>query len=1848
MDIGEATIHVELDTKGIKPKSLEDAFKGVEKAAAKVSSSLSSGASEAVAYYNAIKNGAKGAAKAIVSVEEKQIDLEKRKNAVLAHRKQLEDKRAKQLDIMAEAEARASEKVKNSPTGGREAYSKTTAENWGNVAQRYRNALNGGSERAGVVAEIKGEREELARELADADKELSEIVEQRNKELSSISVGIASSSKAAIAAADTQKRYESIADDKTSRAMYLRKRADTINRRTETVKAREGVDLSSAEANAIVSRNNAIAESYIKRADALTEEASRARSIASKYKATSENKFAEYHSLTARRDELDTMQNDAENRRNSAFFALSLFDKQDTNQHISSKLSDALSQYESFSEEAKSASAAARDEFQRALSEDSSYSDALSFTNELQKGIDTDISTIEKLEQTMDDLKAKMTLLQRVYDELYKDDDGKKAEPSLEDKAKSANVLLSVLKPIERLNGTIGGSVVKGLKAADTQANKFGMAIANSVKEAVMKRFKKLNRSVDGSGKSFKHALKNILRYGLGIRSLFVLFNRLRNMIKSGIGSIVQYSSSADKSISNLVNAFKQFKTSVSVAFLPIIQTVEPAITRLINLLARAMNAVAAFFATLSGSTVFLRAKERVDSYAKSLKGAGAAQKYFSGLDEVRTFENGGGGGGGVDSPFKMFEWSDVGAGISDFAEKVKQAWKDVDFTGIGKIVGDKIAGAIGNIDLTNIKNTLHKTAISVATFFNGLAETDVFSAAGTKISDALDMISKTVRDFATKADWGSWAKSIASGINSAIAGINEKDIAFAFSRIFNGVNTYITEFWGSIDFSGLGEKIKNGISIAIANTDFRTAGESVLAKFNGVIDMVASAVNGFDFSRVGTAIADFFNGMFESVDRAKLLEAAKNIVNGIGDAIGSALSNISIGSVISSVGEFAATIIETIAKKLEDNEEVIVNAVADILSGLSKAVKKCTAALLKLGKEILTVIWRGITENLSGAFNIGKGIVDGIAEGIGTNSSVVTVALGAIATGFVALKTAIAGMELVKTGTSIVKFATEMSAAGGSIANAAAGVSAFGGAIGSVGVALTHAVPYVALAVGAIGLLTVAVEAENAKEAEWQAHLDSVRQEAATLPDAIQGVVDSLNNESEAYLLAQEASQGKIKSIAQESSHYTELLSQLDSCVDADGKILSGKETLANFIITKLKESYGIEIDVIDGVIQKYGEQKQTIQDLITQKKLAAMVSILEDDYGEALVNYDNVKSSLEEINNEIIGKQAERDSAYASMTGAAQNLADAQAELNAELMKESPNDYVLDTLAEKVRDAESAFEEAKATYHGTFEAVEELYDAYKNGQSQLEGYSNTLQTYTLAQQLSAKGLTEAAAYVAEHGAASFSDYAEGVMQGLTNAAKAADQHVKDLEASGTATTAEINAAKDDAANAWKEVETQYDNFFGAGKFVSEGLAEGLRDGEVDIIDATRAAAEDSLKEIKEAYGIASPSKVMAEIGMFLDQGLAQGITENEDDIKNALVSATEKALTSMKEVIDGADMDIGKTLKDTNGELSERSGVLTNLTDAYTRAASSMKSANNELSKLTTPVLDAADAIELAGNNFGKTDTAVTEASNNISKAVTQKFKETSEIVYETFDGMTTKVGDFAFDAQEQWDRGMRSADFSKELVKAINAAISAAETALKGAYTKFYNCGAYIGKGLYDGLVSYKTSLIKAMQDVINGIKDTVTVTMKIASPSKVMYQLGEYISEGLANGIGDEGRKVLSTAGKLSNDTLAQFKDIERLDALQALQNIQVPTPALSYGNIIPPKTVVSIESLDTIEDKLTAILNKMEQIKASDNGSAANEYTFNATINRKVLFSEIIEEAKLSQIKNGKNPFALGW
>lgn len=67
-------------------------------------------------------------------------------------------------------------------------------------------------------------------------------------------------------------------------------------------------------------------------------------------------------------------------------------------------------------------------------------------------------------------------------------------------------------------------------------------------------------------------------------------------------------------------------------------------------------------------------------------------------------------------------------------------------------------------------------------------------------------------------------------------------------------------------------------------------------------------------------------------------------------------------------------------------------------------------------------------------------------------------------------------------------------------------------------------------------------------------------------------------------------------------------------------------------------------------------------------------------------------------------------------------------------------------------------------------------------------------------------------------------------------------------------------------------------------------GLLAGINTGEGSLLSRINSLATTVVNRMKSAMGIASPSKVMAEIGRYMDEGLAVGITANMDIPKLAI----------------------------------------------------------------------------------------------------------------------------------------------------------------------------------------------------------------------------------------------------------------------------------------------------------------------------------------------------------------------
>lgn len=204
------------------------------------------------------------------------------------------------------------------------------------------------------------------------------------------------------------------------------------------------------------------------------------------------------------------------------------------------------------------------------------------------------------------------------------------------------------------------------------------------VKSSAKGAFSSLSSGSKKSDVSLKKGLTTVLKYGFGIRSLYFLFNKVRNAIKEGFNNLVQYSEPLNQSFSALQSSMTQLKNSFATAFAPIVQTVIPYIQSLISTIVQALNYITQLSAVISGAGTWTKAVAVQEDYAASLKGTASAAKKAAGalasfdtLEVLSKKDTGGAGAAGI-SPQDMFEEIPVDPKLKSNLEKIKETVKPI------------------------------------------------------------------------------------------------------------------------------------------------------------------------------------------------------------------------------------------------------------------------------------------------------------------------------------------------------------------------------------------------------------------------------------------------------------------------------------------------------------------------------------------------------------------------------------------------------------------------------------------------------------------------------------------------------------------------------------------------------------------------------------------------------------------------------------------------------------------------------------------------------------------------------------------------------------------------------------------------------------------------------------------------------------------------------------------------------------------------------------------------------------------------------------------------------------------
>lgn len=378
----------------------------------------------------------------------------------------------------------------------------------------------------------------------------------------------------------------------------------------------------------------------------------------------------------------------------------------------------------------------------------------------------------------------------------------------------------------------------KSINSAKKSFNDVSKAIQNArgMASKAIHPFRTLKEMISDANNSGNKGMSwgRMLGSSLMFSTIFGAISQIKEAIKAGSDNLVQYSSAYNKSISGMVTSLLYLKNAWAAAFAPVVNVVAPYISKFIDMIAGALNAVGQFTAALTGKGRVVQAKKVWYNYGKSLEDTGDKikdttkkakdlQNYLLGIDELNVLQpntdsNSGSGSSGSGGKYtgpsasEMFETIEVPNSMNKLAEMFKDAIAKSDFTDIGRMISNKLSNALESIDWNNIYHHADNFGKDLATFLNGLITPRLFYDLGATIAGAINTAFHAANSFAINFDWSNLGTSLASSITGFFenwdAGLTGETFSNFFTGIFDAMTAFVNKLNADDTFKTVGQKL--------------------------------------------------------------------------------------------------------------------------------------------------------------------------------------------------------------------------------------------------------------------------------------------------------------------------------------------------------------------------------------------------------------------------------------------------------------------------------------------------------------------------------------------------------------------------------------------------------------------------------------------------------------------------------------------------------------------------------------------------------------------------------------------------------------------------------------------------------------------------------------------------------------------------------------------------------------------------------------------------------------------------------------------------------------------------------
>ncbi len=237
---------------------------------------------------------------------------------------------------------------------------------------------------------------------------------------------------------------------------------------------------------------------------------------------------------------------------------------------------------------------------------------------------------------------------------------------------------------------------------------------------------------------------------------------------------------------------------------------------------------------------------------------------------------------------------------------------------------------------------------------------------------------------------------------------------------------------------------------------------------------------------------------------------------------------------------------------------------------------------------------------------------------------------------------------------------------------------------------------------------------------------------------------------------------------------------------------------------------------------------------------------------------------------------------------------------------------------------------------------------------------------------------------------------------------------------------------------------------FIEAGKNIVSGLVQGIKDLAAKPVEAVKDAGKKMLDGIKGLFGIASPSKVFAQIGRYLMEGMVKGLNEMYPE----LLADSEGMVEALEAVWDDGEY---KVPVPSNGGYSSSGSSSTPLVpqksfgDIWGGITEGWDEARSELSSSITDWTSwASSKFVSLGNSFGN---AIGLGVRSIAESLANQketIKDLESSISDIQDKLTDAYDDLQ-DAQDDYSDAVLSGD--KDAIKEAKKRVTQQEKLIKG---------------------------------------------------------------------------------------------------------------------------------------------------------------------------------------------------